>query len=758
MASPRPDISPKSAAYPTINGQIRVGFYQDTVSNKSSPDKSCSPRENPQQSPYPHYSEHVYTPNTTENAYYNYANSPYYTHAPNYSQRFLSRFPFPERPPTKLADAPDHSQPSPGVYSQHSPTVPPQHSPNIHAPNSPMMQVQLSPSVQTQNSPVMQQHSPNLLMPSPGLPAEKTPNVVLPEQSSVLQCSPELEAFQAPEDQDKMTEKLLQQQPQSAVFPVKKRAYNDGDLPQINKQRYEIAPMLTQQLEMKRNAQINHQASLVAAAEKKEPESKQYVHQNIPDPKTMNVQPGSAQPSPTPTHRENYPRCLVLSLVRTQQAKIDLSKYTNMGYSGPDVNYTRALQQFGRTDLNYTATSAPNSQKLATQPALTTPSSTGDMSMRYGDPNVALQQMSYKGMELGCASTQAPRATSDASSDAMSDRLSQIQEASSGSNVARYNDVGRSMASLSHIVDRFGSEERMMAGLQQNTPSYYSDKGLGTAHIFNKPISTSASALPIFSQSNMAAMQSYSQNVQATTTSMYNRQMSELQNAAVMQNDLKASQQVQEKKSKKRKSSKNESQQQSAAANQGFQSYAGLKGTASIEPSAISLKTSSVVPGSAFNFGPTPTGLGLGTGLYAAADKDAYPNFLDEFRSAAPNYYMAAAAAAAHHRATPETGVDKQTRPAHQSSNPQSAAAAAAAYPFLGAPQATRSSYPIGSPFMPNAQAQLMDTTSPLYQHYLQAGVLNQGLLGPPGAYPPGYHPALSMRQPYESMTRPPWL
>lgn len=194
-------------------------------------------------------------------------------------------------------------------------------------------------------------------------------------------------------------------------------------------------------------------------------------------------------------------------------------------------------------------------------------------------------------------------------------------------------------------------------------------------------------------------------------------------------------------------SNSNESQQPNPT-NQGFQSYAGLKGNPSIEPSAISLKTSSVVPGSAFNFGPTPTGLALGTGLYG--DKDAYPNFLEDFRSA-PNYYMAAAAAA-HHRSTPETN-EKQSRAVHQNANPQ----AASGYSFLGAPQA-RPGYPIAGPFIPNAQAQLMDTSSPLYQHYLQAGVLNQGLLGPPGAYPPGYHPALSMRQPYDSMTRPPWL
>lgn len=164
-----------------------------------------------------------------------------------------------------------------------------------------------------------------------------------------------------------------------------------------------------------------------------------------------------------------------------------------------------------------------------------------------------------------------------------------------------------------------------------------------------------------------------------------------------------------------------------------------------MEPSAISLKTASVVPGSAFNFGPSPSALGLGSGLYG--DKDSYPNFLDEYR-AAPNYYIAAA----HHRSTPESA-DKQTRvAAHQSSSRQTPT-----YPFIGARQATPSTYPLGSHFIPSAQAPLMDASSPLYQHYLQAGVLNQGILGPPAPYPPGYHHALSMRQPYDSMTRP-WI
>ncbi|CAH1107566.1 unnamed protein product [Psylliodes chrysocephalus] len=764
MASPRPDISPK-AAYSTINGQIRVGFYQDTVSNKSSPDKS-SPREN-SQSPYPHYPEqHVYTPNTTENAYYSYTNPPYYTHVPNYSstnptppyntegnysfydasKSYTANSPasnqqspdptvvnspiahsqispglHPQHSPGVLSQhspgvlpqhspgvLPQHSpgvlsQHSPGVLSQHSPGVHPQHSPGVHSQHSPgvhSQHSQHSPGVHSQHSPgVLPQHSPGVLSQhSPGVHSQHSPTIysphsptVLPQQSPNIQPLPSIVNSVVSETTDEQTKN------DKSAFPVKKRAYNDTELPQITNQRYEIDPRLTQQIELKK-----------ISITKDKPESKSYVHQNIPDPKNINVPDEFF--NKFNNSESNYP----LNVPVTQ----DMSKYTNMGYTGPDLN-TRSQ--------SYPTTSISTSQK----PVTTT----------YGNPNLAFQQIDYKGVKTTCSQQSLTNfATSAAKTENIADRLSTYSSSSA--------DVARTMASLSHIVDRFNNDERMMANLQ-NSSSFYADK----SHILNKPLSNSASGLPIFSQANMAALQSYNQSIQASPSALYNRQLTDFQNQGMLQNDLKNNQQVQSegKKTKKRKSSKNAPTGTSAAetqpqtsTNQGFQSYAGLKGTSSLEPSAISLKTSSVVPGSAFNFGPTPAGLGISPGLYA--DKDGYPNFLDEFRSA-PNYYMAAAAAA-HHRSAPENS-DKQTRPAHQNSNTQS-------YPFLGAPQ--RTSYPIASPFIPNAQAQLMDTSSPLYQHYLQAGVLNQGLLPPPGAYPPGYHPALSMRQPYDSMNRPPWL
>lgn len=51
MASPRDEIPKPTSPYP-MNGAIKVGFYQDTTT-KSSPEKSCSPRE--PHSPYTNY-------------------------------------------------------------------------------------------------------------------------------------------------------------------------------------------------------------------------------------------------------------------------------------------------------------------------------------------------------------------------------------------------------------------------------------------------------------------------------------------------------------------------------------------------------------------------------------------------------------------------------------------------------------------------------------------------------------------------------
>lgn len=207
------------------------------------------------------------------------------------------------------------------------------------------------------------------------------------------------------------------------------------------------------------------------------------------------------------------------------------------------------------------------------------------------------------------------------------------------------------------------------------------------------------------------------------------------------------------KPSRKRKTKQQQQQQQqvtsssdtavSSSSTTAFQQYVS-------EPSAISLKTvqSSVVPGSAFNFGPATSGLGL----YGDA-----AGFLDEYRSPPTSYYIPTGT---------DPGRDKQT-PAPPAPPP---------FPFLGHPQQRPPpAYPQLAPAFINHQPALMDASgapSPLYQQYLQRHqeellrhsaantpmVLHQGLLAPTSGYPPGYHPALSIRQPFDALNRPSWL
>lgn len=208
-------------------------------------------------------------------------------------------------------------------------------------------------------------------------------------------------------------------------------------------------------------------------------------------------------------------------------------------------------------------------------------------------------------------------------------------------------------------------------------------------------------------------------------------------------------------------------QSQPATSMQGFQSYVDLKpnnatGSKAAPPSespAISLKTSSsIVPGSAFNFGPTSTaGLGLGTGIYG--ENTAY---LEDYRNAANPY--------AYLPQTHRNPSDPNNDPSVSAS---AAASSAASLPVPPSPAPTstyhhqflphpssRGTYPfMNAPLEPNSQ---------FYQQYLRNEeyrqarmMLNQGILGhsTPSAYPqPGYHPALGMHKPYDAMNRPPWF
>lgn len=158
------------------------------------------------------------------------------------------------------------------------------------------------------------------------------------------------------------------------------------------------------------------------------------------------------------------------------------------------------------------------------------------------------------------------------------------------------------------------------------------------------------------------------------------------------------------KSSKKRKTSDAPS-----GVSPGFQQYLGQSSS-----EAIALKTSSVVPGSAFNFGPAPL-------------KDSYTTYLEEMRTS--GYF-------APHSETTASAKSSSPGP-HPPTSP---------FPYLSHAPSRPLSY--SHPFI-----------NPTYQQYIQKHpdellrpmVLHQGLL-PPSSYPPGY---LGM---HEAINRSSWL
>lgn len=530
MASPRADLSPKAPSYPTFNGQIRVGFYQDTVSTKSSPDKSCSPRDGVQ-SPYNQYPEHMYTPHSTTQMAYSYGNPPYYSQ-PNYST----------------------TNPTPpyGAESTNSPSFY-----DTSKPLTDQYQAKIIPtysgSLSNESSPSPQQHSPSV-------------------------------------DTARSDDKPDKFQSQSAVFPVKKRAYNETEPSQMG--RYET----TQSQEYNRNVDMGmvmgRQLGMSNARgqDNTEETSKQFSHENITDPKpaevfakassgfaaahqnnakqaavqeqdamrTSTAYPGGSNSSYNTSYNVESPYPLNIPTARPaerqdMERKVDMSKYTNMGYTGTDMSFARNSPQYARSDLNYARSSSVASQIEAQHSSA---NSQMNMAMRYanaginagykdiGAPTSSSQQTSHLGNLGGVASHQVPRSSAE----------NRMTYGNPTIDVDQTLGLRENLANLTHIVDRFSADDRMLSGLQSSASSYYANKNLAGAHMFSKPIATSASGLPIFSQPNMAIP--YSHEMQATASTMYDRQMTELQNPAVVNSEKGAPQVQQEKKSKRRKGAK----------------------------------------------------------------------------------------------------------------------------------------------------------------------------------------------------------
>lgn len=481
MASPRPDVSPKSTPYPTFNGQMRVGFYQDTVSTKSSPDKSCSPRDNPQ-SPYAQYSEHVYTP-PTQNSAYTYGNPPYYSQSPCYSTQ------------TNI----DTNYSYGGNKQQQYPMkIVPNYA------NSPVSNTQM--------------HSPQ-------------PNSPVAQQQQQQQMSPNIDGGN------------LRNIPEKQMFPVKKRAYNENESPDL--------PLVINRQDM---GDANSQHSLSPASvdspkayvqEQRQTTTQTNAGESNQDDKFM---PSANYNFNSDVYSLNIPTARPLDGDRT----IDMTKYTNMGYTGAEITFQRS-----RTDLNFPRSTPTTAPIQSISPQTSTNSNnqnipSPNLVMRYSDPPMmTYKQMNSNAAPLNRNILQTVRSTNET----LTNRLAaQPLDVSGGYKSGNYNATSLDIGNISHIVDRFPSDDRML-GLQSGGQAFYPEKTLATAHMLSKPIATSSSGLPMFTQPNITIP--YRENMQVNS-SLYGRQM-ELQSSNVLppqQEKAVSLPQVSEKKTKKRKSAK----------------------------------------------------------------------------------------------------------------------------------------------------------------------------------------------------------
>lgn len=234
--------------------------------------------------------------------------------------------------------------------------------------------------------------------------------------------------------------------------------------------------------------------------------------------------------------------CFLFSPASRQQEaerRVELPVYTNMGYTGVDGAYLRNSPQFVRSDMNY-GRSGPPSANVTGQSSDV--SSHLDMTMRYGNSNLNL------GMSTTASSMQQAQASIDVSSHTSHTTSDSRLQTFGNPSLEVDQSLRGNLANLSHIVDRFPTDDRMLSGIQPGS-AYYSDKGHSASNVYGKTMATSSSGLPIFNQPNVTMP--YSHDMQSTASSIYNKQFSDLQSGAAEKNS-----QTQDKKSKRRRSTK----------------------------------------------------------------------------------------------------------------------------------------------------------------------------------------------------------
>ncbi|CAH0402010.1 unnamed protein product [Chilo suppressalis] len=846
-ASPRTDDFQK-ITYPIINGTVRAGFYQDTTSVKSSPEKSCSPREAPQ-SPYSPYSQqHVYASNnvmgsTTPNYFVDHNKSPLPTYTQNPPPYYdTSKVPLVSKP-ARVHD--DYTALGPDSYQQN------QYSGPFSPGHSSFSQTQ-HPSQAGSDTQISSQSTTSQILPDPKnslFPVKKRtynePEVSTAPTKKISEAKEVPTLSQTKNDYQKVAQslhsissamptqsvddialalsekseiaKLNSLREKNSVNYMDRRsndnrdniAFNNEsilevkkDVPGVDlnksvniskKDNIDMVNMgyMTSELD-RRNSSESHEVDYTIARDATKSTSNQQKGFEV-EAIAINLGLGNQQMQKAaakatinsnnipPAHSQDrtlnemntnqniahahHTQYDVLSSgqaisnfslndIELANKKLHYACNTTSSPAALDYGNWKMANQMRKQDLlatdyptNY---SSNNVDKL--KPDVVSPSTNAinynknvqQTYNNYNTPRTSMQRSQDLQQNLpaelripnprGLLKTDLSVASSSADIEMVPKSIDTHAKSQKAEKLVQNHPlVGslpyktpysahstipleslRNLPKIPQMLDRYANEERYLSSFAGTNPSLYHEKSFQMAQIFNKSISSDVhptTSVNIYSQPSISI---------SKDNSSY-----KVSNNVTTQGDTKT-------KTKRKRTAETKTHMST-------QSYHPSPCT-----DVLSSVKTSIIPGSAFNFGTT-TNIALGGGLYS--DNAGFS--IEDFRnSTAANQLMAAnymAAAVAHQqRNNSDSNAEKLVKPAHQNS------AHSSSFPFIGHSQ-TRTGYPfVGA-----------DTSSPLYQQYLQRHqeeLLRQTGAQIMGLYPPGYPASLGVRQPYDSINRPSWL
>ncbi|CRL00038.1 CLUMA_CG013326, isoform A [Clunio marinus] len=837
MASPKTDDNIKSSSsnYP-MNGSIRVGFYQDMTSTKSSPEKSCSPREMP--SPYSQYSQHQYPSGGNSGGSSMYGNFYNPENLGSNKQLQQASYSKPTKSPASYYD--QYKQPmsqesefnnsmSPST-NPNSPYHSQQSSPYQQQPNSPFQaqqpggtsnsgnnattNISQSPSSPYSPNSTFQQSQQQQQQPQTSTSSQQTQN----PSSSSSSSSSSHNSQNSPINNQNLAfpNAFNQQQQQQHQFTTSTQSQECAKLSEWNKKTnnassYGLSATQhgsnfnpSQVLHQQAQQQLNHQHMLNSSNNNAFPLSHGAFNKRSPSEVQTSGTPATTPlygtTSKLPDLEGGYGGSsggvvdMVTKLPSSKEhaaessnnnnnkAQVESSKYLDLSKQTSSSQLSQQQQQqqaqnqyqqmfdltnYSKPQIDFDIQKSKSSADIFNRSLQKSNLPISASACAVGAPNFWNNSNPTKPMEAPSYDSQSEVSKNDLSGKPIVNALLNAapgnsffnnsvphQQATRNSQPPPTMDINykqpifnnpaaSSMMDLTAFMRDFRQAEERFSSLSGASTSFY-DKNIAPAHMFGKNLQQANSS---------AALQQMFNN--SMTTMAYNRE-SQNMNLANYHNRLNTPQApvptpspalnatITELKVKKQRKKKNASpdvapnnihvqnqqlqhsqthqhpQQQQQAHQQSFQSYPGLKipsaSAGAQDPSAIALK--SVVPGSAFNYGPTPI-----PGLYGEN-----PAYLDEFQRTSNPYYPPTLS----HRSTPDPSIDKV------SANPPPAHPQAASSPYhhlLPPHHPSRSSYPFMNSLMNDPAALQQQYRMMLNQTY-QAGYHSLGMHNQPPHWP----------------------